>query len=313
MERSLFVGIDVAKDFLDVHVRPRDETWRVPNDAAGHDTLRQRLAIMPDVLIVLEATGGYEVAVVGALAGAGLAVVVANPRQIRAYARATGQLAKTDTLDARIIARFAEGVRPDVRPLPTEQTQALDEMVTRRRQLVEMLGAEKNRRRVVRDRRVQQRVEAHIAWLKRALRELDRDLQATIRSSPVWRETEDLLRSVKGVGPIMTATMLAELPELGHLTRRKIAALVGVAPINRDSGQFRGRRMIRGGRPAVRRVLYMATVTAIRRNPVIRAFYQRLRANGRLPKVAMTAAMRKLLTILNAMVRDGRAWQHQIA
>ena len=313
MERSLFVGIDVAKDFLDVHVRPRDETWRVPNDAAGHDTLRQRLAIMPDVLIVLEATGGYEVAVVGALAGAGLAVVVANPRQIRAYARATGQLAKTDTLDARIIARFAEGVRPDVRPLPTEQTQALDEMVTRRRQLVEMLGAEKNRRRVVRDRRVQQRVEAHIAWLKRALRELDRDLQATIRSSPVWRETEDVLRSVKGVGPIMTATMLAELPELGHLTRRKIAALVGVAPINRDSGQFRGRRMIRGGRPAVRRVLYMATVTAIRRNPVIRAFYQRLRANGRLPKVAMTAAMRKLLTILNAMVRDGRAWQHQIA
>jgi transposase len=313
MERSLFVGVDVAKDFLDVHVRPTDETWRVRNDAAGHETLRQRLAIMPDVLIVLEATGGYEVAVVGALAGAGLAVVVANPRQIRAYARATGQLAKTDTLDARIIARFAEGVRPDVRPLPTEQTQALDEMVTRRRQLVEMLGAEKNRRRVVRDRRVQQRVEAHIAWLKRALRELDRDLQTTIRSSRVWRETEDLLRSVKGVGPILTATMLAELPELGHLTRRKIAALVGVAPINRDSGQFRGRRMIMGGRPAVRRVLYMATVTAIRRNPVIRAFYQRLRANGRLPKVAMTAAMRKLLTILNAMVRDGRAWQHQIA
>lgn len=313
MERALFVGIDVAKDSLDVHVRPTDQAWQVPNDAAGHETLRQRLTTMSDVLVVLEATGGYEVAVVAALAGASVAVVVANPRQIRAYARATGQLAKTDKLDARIIARFAEAVRPELRALPTEQTRVLDEMVTRRRQLVEMLGAEKNRRRVARDRRVQQRLEAHISWLKRALRELDRDLDTTIRSSGVWRETEDLLRSVAGVGPVTTATMLAELPELGHLTRRKIAALVGVAPMNRDSGQFRGRRTIAGGRPAVRRVLYMATVAAIRRNPVIRAFYQRLRENGHQPKVAVTAAMRKLLTILNAMVRDGQVWRQQTA
>lgn len=312
MERSLFVGIDVAKDSLDVHARPTDETWQVPNDGGGHETLRQRFATMPEVLIVVEATGGYEVPVVAALAGAGVAVVVANPRQIRAYARATG-LAKTDKLDARIIALFAEAVRPEVRPLPTAETRALDEMVTRRRQLVEMLGAEKNRRRVVRDRTLQQRLEAHISWLTRALRELDRDLQTTIRASAVWRETDDLLRSVAGVGPITTATMLAELPELGQVTRRKIAALVGVAPINRDSGHFRGRRTIAGGRPAVRRVLYMATVAAIRRNRVIRAFYQRLRANGHLPKVALIAAMRKLLTILNAMVRDGRAWQEQIA
>ena len=313
MERSLFVGIDVAKDSLDVHVRPTDEAWQVPNDPAGQAMLAQRLATMPPGLIVLEATGGYEIAVVGALARAGLAVVVANPRQIRAYARATGQLAKTDKLDARIIARFGEAVRPDVRPLPSEQTRVLDELVTRRRQLVEMLGAEKNRRRVARDRVLQQRLEAHISWLKRAVREVDRDLETTIRASALWRETDDLLRSVAGVGPVTIATMLAELPELGHLTRRKIAALVGVAPMNRDSGQFRGRRTIAGGRPAVRRVLYMATVAAIRRNRVIRAFYQRLRTNGHLPKVAVTAAMRKLLTILNAMVRDGRAWQEQIA
>jgi transposase len=313
MERSRFVGIDVAKDFLDVHVRPTEEYWRVPNDAAGHTALRERLAAFPEALVVLEATGGYEVPVVAALASRGLAVVVVNPRQIRAYARATGQLAKTDALDARIIALFAEAVRPVVRPLPTEETRSLDEMVTRRRQLLDMLGAETNRRRLVRDRGVQQRIEAHISWLKRALRELDRDLDKAIRASPVWREMDDVLQSVAGVGPITTITLLAELPELGRLTRRKIAALVGVAPMNQDSGQSRGRRMIRGGRSSVRRVLYMATVSAIRRNAVIRAFYQRLRANGRLPKVALTAAMRKLLTILNAMVRDGRPWREQPA
>jgi transposase len=312
MERSLFVGIDVAKEHLDVHVRPTDETWRITNDDAGHATLRERLSLAPAALIVLEATGGHEVAVVATLASAGLAVVVVNPRQIRAFARATGQLAKTDTLDARVIALFAEAVRPAVRSLPDEQTRALDEAVTRRRQLVDMLGAETNRRRLVRDRTVQRRIEAHIHWLKRALREINRDLQTTIRSSPIWRETDDLLRSAPGIGPVTTSTMLAELPELGHLSRHKIAALVGVAPLNRDSGQFRGRRMVAGGRSSVRRVLYMATLSAIRRNPAIAAFYQRLRANGRPAKVALTAAMRKLLTILNAMVRDRRPWQ-QIA
>ena len=310
MEHSLFVGIDVAKDHLDVHVRPTDETWRVaPAADPGLVTLTACLVRLAPALVVLEATGGYEGPVVAALAGAGLPVVVVNPRQIRAYAKATGQLAKTDTLDARVIAWFAEAVRPPVRPLPDAQTRALDEAVTRRRQLVEMLGAETNRRRLVRDRTVQRRIEAHIRWLKRALKDLDRDLQATIRSSPVWRETDDVLRSARGVGPVTTCTMLAELPELGRLSRHKIAALVGLAPFNRDSGQFRGRRMITGGRPSVRRVLYMATLTAIRHNPVIAAFYQRLRANGRPAKVALTAAMRKLLTILNAMVRDHRPWQ----
>jgi transposase len=312
MERSLWVGIDVAKNHLDVHVRPTDATFRVTHDEAGLRILRDRLVSLAPRLVVMEATGGHEVAVVAALAAASLPVVVVNPRQIRAYARATGQLAKTDALDARVIALFAEAVRPEVRPLPDGQTRALDEAVTRRRQLVEMLGAETNRRRLVRDRTVQRRIEAHITWLKRAVKELDRGLQVTIRSSPVWRETDDMLRSTPGVGPVMTSTILAELPELGRLTRHKIAALVGVAPMNRDSGQFRGRRMITGGRASVRRVLYMATLSAIRRNPVIRAFYQRLCTNGHPRKVAFVAAMRKLLTILNAMLRDRRPWQ-QIA
>jgi transposase len=311
MEHSLFVGIDVAKDHLDVHVRPTDETFRVAHDDAGLVALRDRLVGLAPQLVVLEATGGHEVDVVAELAAASLPIVVVNPRQIRAYARATGQLAKTDALDARIIALFAEAVRPALRPLPDEQTRALDEAVTRRRQLVDMLGAETNRRRLVRDRTVQRRIEAHIGWLKRALRDLDRDLQRTIRASPVWRETDDLLQSTPGIGPITTATMLAELPELGHLSRHKIAALVGVAPLNRDSGHFRGRRRVAGGRASVRKVLYMATLTAIRRNPSIAAFYRRLCANGRPAKVAFTASMRKLLTILNAMVRDGRAWQQQ--
>lgn len=312
-ERSLFVGIDVAKDSLEVHIRPTDDAFRVAHDDAGLTTLRQRLVTAAPRLVVLEATGGHEVAVVAALVGAGLRVVVVNPRQIRDYARATGQLAKTDALDARVIAKFAEAVRPEVRRLPDLQTRALDEAVTRRRQLVEMLGAEQNRRRLVRDRTVQRRIAAHITWLKRAIKDLDRDLQATIRSSPVWRAADELLRSTPGVGPVTTSTMLAELPELGRLCRHKIAALVGVAPINRDSGQFRGHRMISGGRGSVRRVLYMATLSAIRRNAIIRAFYERLCDNGRPRKVAFTAAMRKLLTILNAMLRDGRPWQEKIA
>jgi transposase len=234
---------------------------------------------------------------------------VVNPRQIRDFARATGHLAKTDALDARVIALFAEAVRPPARPLPDAQAQALGELVARRRQLVDMLGAEANRRRLVRDPQLQRRIAAHIRWLERALEDLETDLHDTIRASPVWRETEDLLRSVPGIGPITAFTLIADLPELGRLTRRKIAALVGVAPFNRDSGTLRGRRMVTGGRAPVRRVLYMATVTATRRNPAIAAFYQRLRAAGRPAKVALTAAMRKLLTILNAILRDHRSWQ----
>jgi transposase len=307
----LFVGIDVAKAHLDVHLRPTDETFRVPHDEPGLTALVTRLQPHAPALIVLEATGGYEVPVAAALATAALPVAVVNPRQIRDFARATGQLAKTDRLDARAIARFAEAVRPPVRPLADEQTRALTDLMARRRQLVEMLGAETNRRRLAQAPPLIRSLEAHIAWLRQALRDLERELDTTVRSTPLWRESEDLLRSVPGIGDITARTLLAELPELGHLDRRQIAALAGLAPVSRDSGTLRGRRMIAGGRPVVRRVLYMATLTATRRNthPVIAAFSQRLRAAGRPAKLALTAAMRKLLTILNAVLRDRRPWQ----
>jgi transposase len=273
MEHSLFVGIDVAKEHLDVHLRPTGEAFRVGHDDTGLAALTARLARLGPALVALEATGEYEVTVAAALASARLPVAVVNPRQIRDFARATGQLAKTDALDARVIALFAEAVRPPARPLPDAQAQALGELVARRR--------------LVRDPQLQRRIAAHIRWLERALEDLETDLHDAIRASPVWRETEDLLRSVPGIGPITAFTLIADLPELGRLTRRKIAALVGVAPFNRDSGTLRGRRMVTGGRAPVRRVLYMATVTATRRNPAIAAFYQRLRAAGRPAKVAL--------------------------
>jgi transposase len=308
MEHSPFVGIDVAKDQLDVHVRPTDEVFHLAHDEAGLGQLVARLRELGPRLIVLEATGGYEVPVAVALAEAGLPLVVANPRQIRDFARATGQLAKTDARDARAIASFAEAVRPAVRPLADEQARALGELVTRRRQVLAMLGAEMTRRRLVRDRQLQRRIAAHITWLEQALKDLDQDLHRTIRATPLWREAEDLLRSGPGMGPVTAFTLIADLPELGQLTRREIAALVGVAPMNRDSRTLRGRRMIRGGRCAVRRVLYLATMVAIRRNPALTTFYQRLRGT-RPPKVAIIATMRKLLTILNAILRDHRPWQ----
>ena len=309
MEHTICVGIDVAKDHLDVHVRPIDESFRVPHDEAGVVTLLARLRTVAPTIVVLEASGGYEVALTAALASAGLPVAVVNPRQIRDYARAVGQLAKTDRLDAQIIARFAEAVRPEPRPVPDAQAQALGELIARRRQLVDMLTAEQNRRRLLRDRRLQHHVDAHIKGLEEALRRLDHDLTTLVRSTPAWREADDLLRSAKGIGPVTSCTLIADLPELGCLDRRRIAALVGVAPFARDSGVFRGRRMIAGGRPHIRRVLYMATLAAIKHNPVIRAFHHRLVAAGRPSKVAITAAMRKLLTILNAMLRDRRPWQ----
>jgi transposase len=308
MEHS-FVGIDVAKDRLDVHVRPTDEAFSLGHDDAGVTSLVARLSRVPPGLVVLEATGGYEMDVAAALATAGIPVAVVNPRQVRDFARATGQLAKTDRLDARAIALFAEAVRPVARPLASEQAQALGELITRRRQLLDMLGAETNRQRQVRDRQLQRRIAAHIAWLTRALEELKRDLDDTVRSSPMWRETENLLKSVPGIGDITAHTLIAELPELGHLDRRQIAALVGVAPVNRDSGTRRGRRMIAGGRATVRHALYMPTLVAIRHHVVIAGFYQRLTQAGRPRKVALIAAMRKLLTILNAVLRDRRAWQ----
>jgi transposase len=310
---GIFVGLDVSKDRVDAHVQPTGDRFAVGTDEAALATLVTRVSALSPTLVVLEATGGYEIPVTAALANAGLPVAVVNPRQIRDYARATGQLAKTDALDARAIARFAEAVQPAVRPLPTPQAQALADLVARRRQVVDMLGAELNRHRQARQPPLQKRIAAHVAWLRRALEGLDEDLTELVRSSPVWRETENLLTSMPGVGDVTAQALIADLPELGQLDRRRIAALVGIAPFNRDSGQWRGRRMIGGGRPAVRRALYMATIVAIQHNPTIAACYQRLVTAGRPKKVAVIAAMRKLLTTLNAMLRDRRPWQPEIA
>lgn len=313
MGRDKLVGLDVAKDRIDVHVWPDDESFAVEYDEAGLKRLVRRLKELQPTLIVLEATGGYEVTVAAALADAGLPVAVVNPRQVRDFARATGQLAKTDRLDARVLAHFAEAVRPPVRPLATEAAQKLGALVARRQQLVEMRAAELNRQRQARERRVQQRIAAHVTWLGREIEALEEEIKRLIRGSSVWREKEDLLTSMPGIGDITAHALIAELPELGHLTRRRIAALVGIAPLNQDSGQHRGRRRIGGGRPAVRRALYMATQVAVRYNPPLATFYLRLTTAGRPKQLAVIAAMRKLLTTLNAMLRDQRPWQPQNA
>ena len=297
-----FIGIDVAKAQLDVAVRPTGERWTVPQTEAGVADLVARLQPLAPTLIVLEATGGLERLASAALAAAGLPVAVVNPRQVRDFAKATGRLAKTDRLDAQVLAHFAEAVRPQPRPVPEEQAQLLSAQLARRRQLVEMLTAEKNRLGTA-PRPVRQRIQTHIAWLEQELRAVEDDLSTTLRASPVWREQDDLLRSVPGVGPVVSLTLLAELPELGTLNRKQIAALVGVAPLNRDSGTLRGRRTVWGGRARVRAVLYLAALVATRHNPVLRAFYDRLRAAGKPPKVALTACMHKLLLILNALLK----------
>ncbi len=314
MERSsavpVFVGIDVAKDRLDVHLRPSGEALAVGRDAAGLTVLLERLAELAPSLVVLEATGGFEVTVAAALTAAQLPLAVVNPRQIRDFARATGRLAQgTDRLDAEAIAHFAEAVRPEPRPIPDAAARALGELVARRRQIVEMIGSESQRRRQLRDPRLVRRLDAHLAWLQKELSEIEADLDHAVRASAAWRATEDLLASVPGIGKTSARTLIAELPELGALDRRKIASLVGVAPVNRDSGTFRGRRMILGGRASVRKALYMPTLTAIRRNPPIRALYARLIARGKPAKLAITAAMRKLLTILNAILKSQTPWQ----
>jgi transposase len=305
----LFVGIDVAKNELAVHIHPTAEAFRVAYDDAGLARLLARLHELTPTLVVCEATGGYEIPLAASLASAGLPLAVVNPRQVRDLARALGRLAKTDAVDAEIIALFAEKVRPPAQPIADETARRLGELVTRRRQLLEILGAESNRRPLVRDQAVRRRLEAHITWLRREIGDVETDLREAIRASAAWRETDDLLRSVPGIGPITSTSLIADLPELGRLGRRQIAALAGLAPLNRDSGQWRGRRCIGGGRRVVRGALYMATVVGVRYNPVLAAFYARLRAAGRPPKVALTAAMRKLLTILNAMLRDRRSWQ----
>ena len=308
MER-LFVGIDVSKDRLAVYVRPTGERLAVASDEAGITQLLGRLQALQPRVIVLEATGGYEARVAAALAHAGLPVAVVNPRQIRDFARATGQLAKSDGLDAAVLAHFGEAVSPPVRPLPNAQAQALAELVTRRRQLVEMLTAELNRQQQARQRLVQTRLQRHVTWLRAAIAELEEDITRLIRSSPVWREKENVLTSAPGIGDVTAHALIAELPELGRLSRRRIASLAGLAPFIRESGRWKGRRMIRGGRAHVRRALYMATVVAIRYNPPIGDFYRRLIGAGRPKKLALIAAMRKLLTVLNAMLRDSRKWQ----
>jgi transposase len=272
--------------------------------------LATRLGALGPRLVVLEATGGFEVMVAAALAAAQLPLAVVNPRQIRDFARATGQLAKTDALDAAVIAHFAEAVHPEPRPVPDEQARALGELVARRRQVVEMIGAESHRRRQLTQRRVLRRVDRHLAVLQEELSEIERELDGSIRGTPAWRENDDLLKSVPGIGPAVARTLLAELPELGTLGRKQIAALVGVAPLNRDSGTMRGRRTTWGGRATVRTALYMAALVAARHNPVIAAFYQRLRTKGKPAKVALVACMHKLLLILNAILRDRRPWQH---
>lgn len=304
-----FVGIDVSKDRLDVHILPSGQAFAVARNGEGLDRLVAELRTRLPSLIVLEATGGFEVNVAAALAGAGLPLAVVNPRQIRDFARATGRLAKTDALDAQIIALFAEHIRPEPRPIADADSLALAELVARRRQVVEMIGMEANRLRQARDPRVRRTIETTRKILEAQLAALDKDIDDAVRGSPVWRAADDLLTSVPGIGAITARTLIADLPELGRLDRRRIAALVGVAPINRDSGQMCGHRAIAGGRTAVRNVLYMATLVATRWNPVIKAHYARIVQAGRPKKLAIVACMRHLLTILNAIMRTASPWK----
>jgi len=306
----IFVGIDVAKAHLDIALRPTGTRLTVTNDDAGIADLVAQLQEVSPTLIVLEATGGLQRLVVAALTAAGLPVVVVNPRQVRDFAKATGQLAKTDALDARALAHFAEAIRPEPRPVADADTEDLRALLARRRQLVAMRTAEQNRLGSA-PRRLYADIEAHIAWLNDRLRTLDNDLDTALQASPVWRAREDLLRSVPGIGPVCARTLVLDLPELGTLSRQHLAALVGLAPFHRDSGTLRGTRTIWGGRAQVRTALYRSTLVAVRYNPVLKAFYQRLRAAGKLAKVALTACMRKLLTILNAMVKHQTPWQPQ--
>jgi transposase len=304
---ACFVGLDVAKATIDVAVVPQEDQWQADHSEAGLSALVLRIRGLAPTLVVLEATGGYETTLAGLLVEAGVPVAVVNPRQVRDFARAMGQLAKTDAIDARILATFAAKIQPAARPIPDAATQDLAALVTRRRQIVDMLGAERNRLPLARAP-LRRSVRDHIRWLERQLAALDADIATLIRQSPVWRERDDLLRSVPGIGPQTASLLITHLPELGHLTRQQIAALVGIAPLNRDSGTHRGRRAIWGGRATVRAGLYMATLVATRYNVVIRAFYQRLVAAGKPKKLALVAAMRKLLTILNAMLHHHQPW-----
>lgn len=312
MEATLFVGIDVSKTQLDVCLRPSGEAWTEENTSQGWTRLAQRLGQRGPTLIVMEATGGLEQPLAALLASEQLPVVIANPRQVRDFARSTGRIAKTDRLDAQAIAHFAEAVRPPTRPLPDEMTRQLDALVTRRRQIVEMILAEENRRSSAAPV-VCERILAHLVWLRQELAEIDKQLDQTLRQSPIWRDKDDTLCSMPGVGRVVSLTLLSELPELGTLSGKQISTLVGVAPFNADSGTWRGRRVIWGGRKTLRSAVYMATLVATRHNPVIRAFYHRLLDRGKPKKVALTACMRKMLVILNAMVKNGTHWDPALA
>ncbi len=302
-------GIDVSKERLDVHLLPQDETFAVANDPEGIDALVERLlrGARPE-LVVLEATGRYERPAATAVAAAGLAVAVVNPRQARDFAKATGRLAKTDKIDAQILARFAAAVEPSPSILPDEEAQALQAILTRRRQLLVMLTAEKNRL-LMAPEAVAKRIRAHTRWLEKELERTDRELDEAVQHSEVWRSNEELLRSVPGVGPVLARTLLAELPELGTIPHKRLSSLVGVAPFNRDSGKMRGKREVWGGRAPVRAALYMGALVATRHNPILKEFYERLLKAGKPKKVALVACMRKLLSILNAMMRDRASWR----
>ena len=307
-----FVGIDVSKAHLDVSVRPLNQDWSLPNCPAEIASLVERLKLLTVDRILVEATGGLETILVSLLAAASLPVLVINPRQARDFARATGQLAKTDRIDARVLAHFAEAVKPTLRAIASDQARNLEAILVRRRQLVEILVAEKNRLASLQgQKQIAREMKEHIAWLERRVGRCDTELGELIRESPVWRAKEDLLRSVPGVGEVTSRTMIAALPELGQLSNKEITALVGLAPYARQSGRWRAERHIRGGRAGVRSVLYMATLTAVRCNPVIKAFYKRLVKAGKKKKVALVASMRKLLVILNSIVKHQRPWREE--
>jgi transposase len=306
---AIFVGIDVSKDRLDVHVLPSGEAFAVARDGEGLAALVERLSGYRPSTIAVEATGGFETVVAAALGAANLPVAVVNPAQVRHYAQALGKRAKTDPIDAAVIARFVEATRPEVRPLPDEQTQLLGDLVARRRQIIQMIVAERQRERRSTAKRIKRSIQRLVAALEKELSEVEAEIDDSVRGSPAWRQNEDLLQSVPGVGPVVARSMLAELPELGTLDRRRIAALAGLAPWTRQSGKWKGKSMIGGGRSSVRAVLFVSAMNAARFNPTLRVFYKRLIEAGKPKMVALIAVTRKLLTILNAILRDQKPWQ----
>ena len=312
MSEKQWVGIDVCQKYLDVYIRPKEELFQETNNEVGISSLVQTLSNIQPELIVLEATGGMEIDVAVQLTQAGLDVAVINPRQARDFAKATGQLAKTDAIDARVLAHFADAIRPEVRQISDESSRQLEDLVVRRRQISDMITAEKNRRRG-KTNSVKASIDRHIEWLEEQLKEIESQISSAITINEDWQQKMKLLTSVPGIGEVVAVTLISSLPELGQISHKSISYLVGVAPLNKDSGQFRGKRRIWGGRAKIRCVLYMATLVAVRFNPLIKAFYERLISKGKLKKVALTACMHKLLIVLNAMMKSSHAWQPQIA